>query len=304
MHGDWSVRENNLQSLNHFLVIDPRNTKKRVRGKDTKWVPLPLIMSFVREPGSVIDYEIPIKGDLKDPKFKISDVLSDLLKNILVKPPTTAYRLQVRNLEKEIEKSLSVKWRMRQTRIEDNQDKFLKDIADFLKDNPEAYLVVRPVYHVEKEKENILMFKAKKKYFFESQKKKVTALSEDDSMKVEKISSKDSSFIKFMNNSIKNPGLLTMQEKCYLYVGKDVVENQFKAIVEGRKNAFMQFFVDNNTSKRVEILDIKNQVPNTWFSYFDINYKGDVPEELSEAFNKLYEIDRDPPRREYFDLRR
>ena len=42
----------------------------------------------------------------------------------------------------------------------------------------------------------------------------------------------------------------------------------------------------------------------SWFSYFDINYKGDVPKKLSEAFNKLYEIDRDPPRREYFDLRK
>lgn len=303
MHGKWSVRDNIINSLNHFLVIDPRDTK-RVRGKDTKWVPLPLIMSFVRERGSVIDYEIPIKGDLKDPKFKLRDVISDLIRNILVKPPTTPYRLQVRNLKKEIEKSLRVTWKMRQVSIGENQDKFLEDIADFLEANPEAYLVVRPVLYVEKEKENILLFEAKKKYFFESGKKLVTALSEDDSMKVEKLSSKDSTFIRFMNSRIKNPGFLTLQEKCYRYVGKEIVDKNFEALVEGRKKAFMQFFVRNNTDKRVELLEAKDEIPYNWFSYFDINYRGDVPESISEAFNKLYEINRDPPAGDFLDFLR
>jgi len=33
-----------IQSVNHLVIIDPRVTK-RVRNKDTKWLPMPLIMS-------------------------------------------------------------------------------------------------------------------------------------------------------------------------------------------------------------------------------------------------------------------
>ena len=67
-------------------------------------------MAFIRERGNVIDYEIPITGNLKDPDFHLSDVIFDLLGNIFIKPPTTPYIFQVKNIETEIEKSLTLKW--------------------------------------------------------------------------------------------------------------------------------------------------------------------------------------------------
>lgn len=300
MHGEWHVNNSLINSLNHFLVIDPQDTK-RVRGKDTKWIPLPLIMSFVRERGSVIDYQIPVKGDLNDPKFKIWDIISDVLRNILVKPPTTPYRLEVKNIENKIEKIMRVTWKMRQYRIEEGQEKFMKNISEFLKKNPEAHLVIQPVFHVAKEKENILMFEAKKKYFFLSQDEKVGPLSKDDSMRVEKLSSKDSSFIRFMDRSLKDSELLTLQEKCSRFVGSVVVERSYDNLIKFRREAFLQQFVNDGTAERIEFKEIQNKIPYTWFSYYEINYKGDIPETLAEAFDKLYEINSEPPRREFFD---
>lgn len=300
MHGDWSVRNSNINALNHFLVINPQNTG-RVRGKDTKWVPLPLIMSFIRERGSVIDYQIPVKGDLNDPKFKIGDIISDLLRNILVKPPTTPYRLEVRNVENKIEKNMNVKWKMRQHAISEDQEKFMKNIAEFLEDNQEAHIVVQPIFHEAKERENLLLFEAKKKYFFLSQEKEVSPLSKDDSMKVEKLSSKDKDFIRFLDNSIKYPEFLTLQEKCYRFIGREVVEKKYSELIEKREDAFLRYFRDNSTDKRVEMIKVKTMVPYNWFSHYDIRYKGDIPESLSKAFDKLYEINSEPPRREFFD---
>jgi hypothetical protein len=303
MHGDWSVRDNAINAFNHFVVIDPRDTR-RVKGKVTKRVPLPLIMAFVRERGSVIDYEIPVKGSLKDPKFKLGDVITDIIKNILVKPPTTPYRINVKNVENKVEKTLTVTWKMRQTSIDADQEKFLKRIAGFLKDNPEAVITVQPIVYEEKEKENILLFEAKKKYFYESKGEKVRPLSKDDSMKVENLSSKDHAFVKYINSKIKNPDLLTIQERCYRYLDKGVVDKQFRNMVEARKNSFMKYFRDTKSDKQVEFFNMKNEIPVNWFSYYDINYKGDVPESLSKAFEKLYEFNSEPPRRKYFNLRR
>ena len=92
LNGAWRVRNGIIKSNNHLILIDPR-TAKRLRTKDTKWIPLPLILTFIRERGNVVDYEIPITGNLKHPNFNLSDVLLDLLINVFVKPPTTAYGL-------------------------------------------------------------------------------------------------------------------------------------------------------------------------------------------------------------------
>lgn len=300
MHGEWHVNNARINSLNHFLVINPDNTK-RVRGKDTKWIPMPLILSFVRERGSVIDYQIPVEGNLKDPDFKIMDIISDLLRNILVKPPTTPYRMEVSNVENKVEKILTVRWKMRQYEIDDDQEKFMENVAEFLEKNPEAHLVVQPIFHVEKEKENILLFQAKKKYFFLSREEDVKALSEDDSLKVEKLSSQDPAFLGFLDKSLKNSEILTLQEKCRRFLGREIVERKYEQLVELRRKAFLDFFVENETSKRIDLQEIQNKVPYNWFSFYQIDYKGDIPESLEEALDKLYEINSEPPRREFFD---
>jgi hypothetical protein len=301
IHGNWTIRNERIRILNHFIVIDPKNTKKSIR-KDTRKVPLPLILAFIREKGSLIDYEIPITGNLNDPKFHLKDVLSDLLRNIFVKPPTTPYRLQVKNVEEEIEKTLTVVWKMRQVSLPKEQEKFLGKIADFLKDNKEANLVVHQIYHEAKEKENILFFEAKKKYFLEKKGKNENTLSKDDSIKVEKMPTKDSALLKYLDKTLKKPLPHTVQEKYYQYVGREVVSRKFELLAEKRREAFMKFFRDNGTDNRIDFLRIENQVPYNWFSYFKIDYKGDIPESLKEAFNKLYEINSEPPREDYSGL--
>ncbi|MGE5406649.1 MAG: DUF748 domain-containing protein [Methanosarcina sp.] len=303
IHGDWTVRDNNIRALNHFVVINPRTTEK-VKGKETKKVPLPLIMAFIRERGSAIDYEIPITGKINDPKFHIGDIITDLLRNILVKPPTTPYRQKVKEVEETVEKTLSVRWRMRQYSISDDQEDFMKRISKFLENNPDAHLTAQPVYYEEKEKENILLFEAKKKYFLKSSGNEVAPLSKKDSSKVEKMSSRDKAFISYLDSSIKNPTFLTLQEKCYRYVGKENVDKQYKRLENERKQAFVAIFEKNKTADRIEILKPVNEVPFNWFSYYRIEYKGEIPETLKEGFQKLYEYNSEPPRRKFFQLRR
>ena len=50
----------------------------------------------------------------------------DLLENIFVKPATTPYRMEVKNIETEIEKSLTLKWEMRHSSLLPNQEKFIE----------------------------------------------------------------------------------------------------------------------------------------------------------------------------------
>jgi len=301
--GEWNVRNGEINSNNHFLVIDPRVTK-RIRKKDTKWIPMPLVMALIRERGNVIDYEIPITGNLKNPKFHLHDVLMDLLTNIFVKPPTTPYRLEVRNLENEIEKDQMLKWEMRQTILHPKQEKFINKIADFLEQNSDARIAVSPFHYADKEKEYILYYEAKKKYYLLANHINPKEYTSDDSDKVEKMSIKDSTFIKFLDKHNRDSMLFTVQQKCRYFIGEKIIESQFSQLVKKRESAFLHYFAENRTEKRVQMNSNKNGIPYNGFSYFKIKYKGEIPESLAAAYQKLNELNEEGPRKKYLKERK
>ncbi len=303
MSGNWIVRNDNIQSTNHFIVIDPRVTK-RIRKKDTSWLPMPLIMAFIRERGNVIDYQIPITGNMKDPKFHLHDVLMDMLGNIFIKPSTTVYRMEVKNVENEIEKLLSLNWAMRQTKMISSQGKFVTKIAEFLKDSPEANITVRPFSYSDKEREYILFFEAKKKYFLIHEKKDESSMSENDSISIDKMSSKDSLFLKYLDHVAQDSMLFTIQEKCEYLVGKDILNRKFDQLVKEREHVFMEYFKANKTEKQVRFFTNENAIPFNGFSYFKIEYKGDIPKSLVDAYEKLNELNTESPRDKYLKLRK
>jgi hypothetical protein len=295
VRGDWRVRNGKIDSKNHILVIDPRITK-RVRMDDNTWLPLKVAMFFVRERGNAIDYEVPITGDLKDPKFHLRDVILDVVKNIFVKPATPVYRSEIKTVELEIEKNLAMNWETSAEKLLPDQKRFAEDLSDFLKDNPNSAIIVTPVHFTEKEKEYILFFEAKKKYFLRTKNKKASEFTEKDSIEVFRMEVKDSVFRKYIESQIKNETLYTMQAKCEAYVGSDIVHKKFDAMNKKRMEVFKEFFKDENVVNRVKFKAAQQEIPFNGFSYYRIAYDGELPEDLKESFNKLREYDEKKPR--------
>lgn len=303
LNGKWNVKNGFIQSTNHLLVIDPR-VSKRIRKNDAKWIPVPLAMAFVRERGNVIDYEIPITGNLKNPKFHWRDVIVDLIVNIFIKPPTTPYRLEVRNTENVVEQSQNIKWEMRQYSLQRNQEKFISKMAEYLKDNPTSSIAVYPIEYIEKEKEYILFFEAKKKYYLLTQNEKVEQFSQEDSIEVDEMQIKDSLFVRYITKYCSDSSLFTIQQKCYRFIGEDIVNNQFNKLKKKRKDEFMFYFIQNGTANRVKFYASENSIPYNGFSSFKIKYNGDIPETLNAAYHKMERLNDEPLRKNYLKLRR
>ncbi len=300
--GNWNVRAGNIFSNNHLIIIDPR-TSKRVRNKDTKWIPVPLALAILRERGNVIDYEIPIQGNLNDPDFNFWDVITDLLKNIFIKPATLPYALEVNSVERKLEKSLFMSWEMQDHTLSSSQEKFIEKMIDFLEDNPEAQITIVPQNYTVKEKEFILLFEAKKRYYLAKHSMKAAAFSEDDSLKVQKMSIKDKGFVKYLDTRVKSATLFTAQHKAARLVKQSVVNAKFNQLVKARQAEFLAMFKEENLEKRVKFLSNKNVVPFNGFSFYDISYKGDFPDYLREAHNKMNEFDDLSPRKKYKEKR-
>ena len=298
LNGAWNVLGGNIDSKNHLIIVDPRSTK-RVRGKDKKWLPLPLIFAFIRERGDVIDYEIPITGSLKNPRFHLHNAIMDLLKNIFVKPVTTPYRFDVKNIEKVIEKSTKIKWPLMSNTLLPSQDKFLSETAEFLEKNAAVSITVHPYAYTVKEKERVNFFEAKKKYYMYINHLTPETFTENDSLSVDNLAIRDSSFIRYLNARVKDKLLFTLQEKCARLVGNEIINSELKRLNKNRQQIFMDYFKKRGVADRVRIQEIKNTIPFDGFSYYEIQYKGDIPPDLLKAYQKMNELNAESPRIKY-----
>ncbi len=303
LHGKWHVRNGEIESNNHVIIIDPRIGQK-VRNKNTNWLPMHLAMFFARERGNVIDYEVPIQGNLNNPNFKLHDVVVDALKNIFVKPATTPYRMEVKNLETEIEKSLTIKWEMRKSSLTSDQENFIQNMADFLEENPEANITFRPMNYELKEKEYILFFEAKKKYYNAKRGKNNSDFDESDSVRVDKMSIKDSLFVRYLNDNISDALLFTVQDKCMALVGSSAINSKYNTLNNDRKKVLMEAFKENGTDKRITISEAKSVIPYNGYSFYVIDYNGILPEYLLKDYRKMYDLNNEAPRDKFNNERK
>ncbi len=254
------------------------------------------MIPFVRERSNVIDYEIPITGNLKNPKFHLHDVLFDVIGNIFIKPPTLPNGMKIKNIESEIEKSLRLKWEMRSSELRPVQERFIERMAEFLVKNPEASISVHPRQFMLKEKENILFFEAKKKYYLASHHKNAGDFNEEDAENVEKMSVKDIQFTGYLDLQTKDPMLFTIQDKCLKLLGEAVVGAAYAKLNKERENTFMTYFRKSGLEKKVKISADQNTIPYNGYSFYKIDYKGEYPESLKRAYRKINKLNHETPR--------
>ncbi len=310
-NGKWKVRNGMLDSENHLLLNDPHVTRTMTKRQE-KRMPLPLILTFVRERDNMVDYKIPISGNLKDPKFNLWDVISDALANIFVKPASLPYVVKVDHVNRELEKYLTIKWMPRQTNLSETQERFLKKVKSFLEDNPEASVSITPVIYEDKEKEYILFYEAKKKYFFETQQKNEYSFTKDDSIAVDKMSIKESRFMKYLNRQVDTTALYTIQDKCRAFVGKkpgldsiqilnqtaSIINKQYESLKKNRVSKFRSYFDEDEIEKQIKLDKAEETVPFDGFSFYKIDYEGDIPDKLLEAYQEMNELgDKSPVKR-------
>ncbi|MFA9212972.1 MAG: DUF748 domain-containing protein [Candidatus Methylacidiphilales bacterium] len=300
--GNWRVRNGIINSRNHLLVIDPRHSK-RVKNKGNKWIPMWLVMAFARERGNVIDYQIPITGNLNKPNFKYRDIIIDIITNILVKPITSPYIFEIKNIETKIEKALTIKWPTRVSVFDRKQKKFTSKMVEFLKQNPNAIIQIYPQHYNLKEKEYILFFEAKKKYYTATKHISAKSLNDFDSTCIERMSIKDKDFVKYLNSKTKDKMLFTIQEKCSKLVGNSTVNLKFKQLNAERANVFMQYFKDEQVEKQIQILKRKTVIPYNGFSFYKIVYKEEFPNALVKAYKKLEDLNDEEPRIQFKEIR-
>lgn len=188
---------------------------------------------------------------------------------------------------------------MRNSSLVNNQEKFIKKMCDFLLDNPEASIIVYPKRYSVKEKEYILLFEAKKKYFLTINNKNVRSFSDDDSVEVDQMSIKDSLFVRYLNKQINDSLAFTIQSKCAKIIDSAFVNKKFNQLNSEREKIFISYFEENNIKKQVKFSTPENTIPYNGFSFYKIEYKGEFPESLMKAYRQMHELNDLAPRKRF-----
>ncbi|HWA34365.1 MAG TPA: hypothetical protein VG737_09565, partial [Cyclobacteriaceae bacterium] len=222
---------------------------------------------------------------------------------IFVKPATTPYRMEVKLVENEIENSVAVKWQARRSTLMPHQEKFMKKIAAFLKKNPRTHIVVHPVVYASKEREYILFFETKKKYFLIAHKKEKKDFTAEDSAAVEQMSIKDAGLVKRVSRGVSDTVMFTMQERFMHFVGKKIVDKKLAQLNADRVKSFRSFF-EQETEPRIKFRKPINDIPYNGFSFFKIEYENGMPDELRKAYHEMLELNDEAPRNKYLRARK
>lgn len=302
MKGNWNVRNGDIKSTNHFLLIDPRNSD-RIKNKGNRWAPLPLIFAMVRENGNVIDYEIPVNGNLKDPKFKLKDIISDLISNILTKPFTTPYRYDVRRKEIMIEESLAIMWETNKSELNPISRKFVEKIAKHLSENPTSIIRLQDQVFSLKEKEYILFHEAKKKFYMSLKGLPASALGEKDLKIIQKMSIRNPAFIMYLNKNTSDSKLYTIQAKCLSLIGTDMVNLKYSELKYKRRRLIQGIFSEREVLNQVLTENEKTLIPYNGFSFVKIDYRGQLPDYLLRAYIEMYRLNNLAPRKRFTKTR-
>lgn len=301
LKGKWNVNNGQIDSKNNLLIIDPRFAD-RLKQKGISWLPMRLILSFLKSKGNVIDYDVPITGDLKNPSFNIWDIIGDVLTNIFVKPPSLGYILKVKRIEQKLEKNFTVKWEMNDVEFTSKQSNFLNRMATFLKENPDAKIRFVPMMFTKKEKEHIMYYEAKKKYYMSAN--NLSSISPSDSIKVFRMSNRDTNFVNYIKKINGNAELYSIYHHVEKMVGKQTIQNHYTKLLKGREDKIRSYFKAQEVEKQISFAATQSTIPVNGFSYHLIDYKGDYPYEIIDAYYKMHNLNNTMSRREYKKERR
>ena len=88
----YQIEDRKLDAQHH-IRIDQLEWGEATESKEAVPLPIKLATSLLKDVDGTIDLDVPVKGTLDDPKFRIGPIVWQIIKNILVKAVTAPFRL-------------------------------------------------------------------------------------------------------------------------------------------------------------------------------------------------------------------
>lgn len=248
------VQDGRIDSQNH-LRVDKMKVGKKVDDHDPEIFVLPLRLAagLLKDVNGVIDLDVPVKGDLKDPEFKAWPIVWQVLKNLIVKAATAPGRLLMRAFEGADESDLErVRFEYLQPGPAKPQEKTLKQLVSALKAKPELTVDLVPIVDATAEAREVAVFHAKKAFLFPDKPDIIGA----DSTRIAELSARDSAFTAYVEGRTASLAGKSLHDRCLALLGAAEADRIVGEIEYARRESTMQFLLAQGiTPARVHYRD-------------------------------------------------
>lgn len=237
-----SVQRGLLDSQN-ALHIDRLSFGKKggAHAEGIYLLPLRLAAGLLKDAKGVVNLDVPVKGDLNDPEFKVWPIVWQILKNLVVKAATAPVKLiqgVVGGEEKDLEQVRSA---MLQRTLGPPQRRALDQLAAALKAKPDIAVVLVPLVDTVQEREMLAAFEAKRSSLGMS-----GALNGQDSARIDALSLRDSTFIGFLDARSPDTRGRPDTERCMAVAGREAIDALWADMERSRQEQVLGVLLDTH----------------------------------------------------------
>jgi hypothetical protein len=241
-----TIHDGKLKSTNK-MHIDKIEVSRRIPGRGLYNLPLRLAIVLLRDRHGNIDLDIPVEGDLNDPKYKLGKVIWKVLGNLVVKAATAPFSLLAKAFGANEEDLKVIRFDYLQNSFDKRQLKNLDLISRSLESKPGLKVAMVQVASHENEKEALALFLTKKDFYLEKvlnvQK---DSLSPDELKAVSDIPNNDSLFNAWLNAKLlpRDVSGLPAQLKSRQLKGEQWLNQQVDKLFDTRNNFVRNYLVN------------------------------------------------------------
>jgi len=236
-----SIHNGQVDSQNHLLIDRLKFGKRQDQhSPDIYVLPMRLAAGLLKDAKGVIELDVPVKGDLRDPEFNVWPIVWQVLKNLVVKAVTAPAKMVARLFQGVDERGLElVRYRELQRGLEKPQEKGLNELAKALALKPELAVDRVPLSDSLAEAGQLALFTAKPRYLFAS----TALLTYEDSSRVQDLAVLDRSFVRWMDERSPGTRELDMAERSTGLVGAPESMLAWSRLEKARREQVMQFLL-------------------------------------------------------------
>lgn len=155
---NYNITKSNLEASNS-IIISKLKFGKEVKSKEAVSLPLDLAIAILEDKDGIIDLNIPVSGNIDDPKFKLAPIIWQALGNIITKAITAPFSLLASLFGFDENEIKSVNFDFGENKITAIQKETLDKISKILIKRPHLAIKLQASY--DKQKDLKAMKKAK-----------------------------------------------------------------------------------------------------------------------------------------------
>jgi hypothetical protein len=245
---DGVMRFSSATAIDHGS-IDSRNALwierlrfgKRVQEHDTGIVVLPmrLAAALLKDSKGVVDLDLPVNGNLNDPRFRVWPVVWQVFKNLISKAVTAPGKALVRSFSGADEGDAEgVRFEYAQGELRKPQYKALDLLAEIITKRPELSVALVPLVDERAEREELALFHAKRMHLYAA-----APLNASDSASILNLPISDSLFQAFVAQRTPQSMGQPFQERCVAIVGQEQLARLAQEAEYARREGSMQYLL-------------------------------------------------------------